>query len=69
MFTSLPVKVCQRAEKNPIRFRKRWKIYDLQKNIFSSKYSYGHLECNSDKPFVWQKIEPFSFILQKDKKN
>ena len=33
--------------------------------IFSSKCSYGHFECNSDKPFVWQKIEFISFILQK----
>ena len=33
--------------------------------IISSKCSYRHLKCNFDKPFVWQKIEFNSFMLQK----
>ena len=64
MFTSLREKFAGKLKEIRLGSKDAENLWSTIKIIFS-KCSYVHFECNSDKPFVWQKIEFISFILQK----
>ena len=54
--------------KKSINFRRWWNYSFLQKKDLPSKYSYVHLECNSDKDLSDQKSNLFHSFCKIDKK-